>query len=79
MDSALIGQRLRQLRKRARLTQTELGARSGGIRAGAAGHDVCFVHPKGSPEAPRSGEGVLIELIQAPPAVIAAFAVIANA
>ena len=51
----------------------------GGIRAGAAGHDVCFVHPKGSPEAPRSGEGVLIELIQAPPAVIAAFAVIANA
>ncbi len=29
-----VGQRLRQLRKRARLTQTELGARSGGIRAG---------------------------------------------
>ena len=46
----------------------------GGIRKGAAGHDVCFVHPKPSTEAPRSGEGVLIELVQAPPAVIAAFA-----
>jgi lactoylglutathione lyase len=45
----------------------------GGIRKGATGHDVCFVHPKPSPEAPRSGEGVLIELVQAPPAVIAAF------
>jgi lactoylglutathione lyase len=46
----------------------------GGIRKGAAGHDVCFIHPKPSTEAPRSGEGVLIELVQAPPAVIAAFA-----
>ena len=46
----------------------------GGIRKGAAGHDVCFVHPKPSAEAPRSGEGVLIELVQAPPEVIAAFA-----
>jgi lactoylglutathione lyase len=43
----------------------------GGIRKGAAGHDVCFIHPKGSPEAPQGGEGVLIELIQAPPDVIA--------
>ena len=43
----------------------------GGIRRGAAGHDVCFVHPKGSAEAPRSGEGVLIELVQAPADVIA--------
>ena len=43
----------------------------GGIRKGAAGHDVCFIHPKGSDEAPRSGEGVLIELVQAPPDVIA--------
>jgi lactoylglutathione lyase len=42
----------------------------GGIRKGAAGHDVCFIHPRGSDEAPRSGEGVLIELIQAPPDVI---------
>lgn len=32
----------------------------GGIRKGAAGHDVCFIHP-------RSAEGVLIELVQAPP------------
>ncbi len=46
----------------------------GGIRKGAAGHDVCFIHPKGSAESPASGEGVLIELVQAPPDVIAAFA-----
>ncbi|MGB9992657.1 VOC family protein [Massilia sp. SM-13] len=46
----------------------------GGIRKGAAGHDVTFVHPKGNPEFPASGEGALIELVQAPPAVIAAFA-----
>jgi lactoylglutathione lyase len=45
----------------------------GGIRPGAAGYDVCFIHPKGNAEAPLSGEGVLIELIQAPPEVIAAF------
>jgi lactoylglutathione lyase len=46
----------------------------GGIRKGAAGHDVCFIHPKGSAESPASGEGVLIELVQAPPDVMAAFA-----
>jgi len=45
----------------------------GGIRKGASGHDVCFVHPKPSQDAPRSGEGVLIELVQAPASVIAAF------
>ena len=44
----------------------------GGIRKGAAGHDVCFIHPKGSPEFPQGGEGVLIELVQAPPEVVAA-------
>jgi lactoylglutathione lyase len=38
----------------------------GGIRKGAAGHDVCFIHPKGNDEFPLCGEGVLIELIQAP-------------
>jgi len=38
----------------------------GGIRRGASGYDVCFVHPK------YGGEGVLIELVQAPPAVISA-------
>ena len=46
----------------------------GGIRRGAAGHDVCFVHPKGDAASPRSGEGVLIELVQAPPDVIARLA-----
>ena len=45
----------------------------GGIRKGAAGHDVCFIHPKGNEAAPRGGEGVLIELVQAPPQVIATF------
>jgi len=45
----------------------------GGIRAGAAGHDVCFLHPKGNDAFPIGGEGVLIELVQAPPDVIAAF------
>ena len=38
----------------------------GGIRKGAAGHDVCFIHPKGSEDAPVGGGGVLIELVQAP-------------
>ena len=51
----------------------------GGIRRGAAGHDVCFIHPKPSSDAPRSGEGVLIELVQAPRAVIDAFAALAVA
>ncbi len=46
----------------------------GGIRRGAAGHDVCFMHPKGNDEFPFGGEGVLIELVQAPPEVISAFA-----
>jgi lactoylglutathione lyase len=43
----------------------------GGIRLGAAGHEVCFIHPKPSAEHPQSGQGVLIELVQAPPEVIA--------
>ncbi len=46
----------------------------GGIRKGAAGHDICFLHPKPSDEFPIAGEGVLIELVQAPPEVIAALA-----
>jgi lactoylglutathione lyase len=45
----------------------------GGIRKGAAGYDICFLHPKASEEFPIAGEGVLIELVQAPPEVIAAF------
>ena len=44
----------------------------GGIRPGASGHDICFVHPKGNDQFPLSGEGVLIELVQAPPEVVAA-------
>lgn len=43
----------------------------GGIRRGAAGHDVCFIHPKPSVYFPVSGNGVLIELVQAPPDLIA--------
>ena len=46
----------------------------GGIRKGAAGFDICFIHPKGSEEQPIGGEGVLIELVQAPPEVTQAFA-----
>jgi lactoylglutathione lyase len=51
---------------------TEQGMRftPGGIRKGASGHDVCFMHPKGNEATPRSGEGVLIELVQAPVDVV---------
>ncbi len=45
----------------------------GGIRPGAAGHRVCFIHPKGNEEAPIGGEGVLIELVEAPAEVRDAF------
>ena len=44
----------------------------GGIRKGAAGFDICFLHPKSNAEFPIAGEGVLIELVQAPLAVIEA-------
>ncbi len=54
----------------AHLTDAGVRFTPGGIRPGASGHDVCFVHPRGSDDAPRSGEGVLIELVQAPPEVI---------
>ena len=49
----------------------------GGIRKGAAGHDICFLHPKSNDEFPIAGEGVLIELVQAPPEVINAFSALA--
>ncbi|MBV8619238.1 MAG: VOC family protein [Curvibacter sp.] len=49
----------------------------GGIRRGAAGFDICFLHPKGNEEFPISGEGVLIELVQAPEEVVQAFAALA--
>ena len=39
----------------------------GGIRAGAAGHDICFIHPRANDAFPIAGAGVLIELVQAPP------------
>jgi lactoylglutathione lyase len=45
---------------------------AGGVRRGAAGHDICFIHPKGNKGFPVGGEGVLIELVQAPAEVIAA-------
>ena len=45
----------------------------GGIRKGAAGFDITFLHPKANDEFPIAGEGVLVELVQAPPEVVAAF------
>ena len=45
----------------------------GGIRKGASGFDICFIHPKANEESPIGGEGVLIELVQAPPEVREAF------
>jgi lactoylglutathione lyase len=35
----------------------------GGIRKGASGFNVAFMHPKGNEQFPLSGEGVLIELV----------------
>ena len=49
----------------------------GGIRQGAAGFDITFLHPKANDEFPISGEGVLIELVQAPQVVVLAFAALA--
>ena len=54
------------------LTKNGVRFAPGGIRQGAAGHDVCFMHPKASEEFPVGGEGVLIELVQAPADVISA-------
>jgi lactoylglutathione lyase len=50
----------------------------GGIRQGAAGFDICFIHPKGNESSPIGGEGVLIELVQAPPEVVKAFTALAG-
>ena len=60
------------------LTSQGLRFAPGGIRKGAAGFDICFVHPKGNDEFPLSGEGVLIELVQAPNEVIKAFSALAE-
>ena len=54
------------------LTKTGVRFTPGGIRRGASGYDVCFIHPKGNDEFPIGAEGTLIELVQAPPDVIAA-------
>ncbi|CAM9413884.1 unnamed protein product [Ascophyllum nodosum] len=53
------------------LTQQGMRFTPGGIRKGASGHNVAFIHPKGNADHPLSGEGVLIELVQAPPEIIA--------
>ncbi len=45
----------------------------GGIRKGASGHDVCFIHPKANDEFPFCSEGVLVELVQAPKEIMDAF------
>ena len=50
----------------------------GGIRKGAAGFDICFLHPKANEQFPIAGEGVLVELVQAPVAVVTAFAAFAQ-
>jgi len=52
------------------LTQQGVRFTPGGIRKGAAGHEVCFIHPKGNEEFPLCSEGVLVELVQAPQEVI---------
>jgi len=50
----------------------------GGIRKGASGYDITFLHPKANDQFPIGGEGVLIELVQAPADVIEAFARLAG-
>jgi lactoylglutathione lyase len=46
----------------------------GGIRKGASGFDVTFIHPKGNADIglPYGGCGCLLELVQAPEDVISA-------
>ena len=60
------------------LTQKGVRFAPGGIRKGAAGFDICFLHPKANDEFPIAGEGVLIELVQAPPEVVKAFSQLAH-
>ena len=55
------------------LTEKKVRFTPGGIRKGAGGFDVCFIHPKGNEEFPFCSEGVLVELVQAPEEVIKAF------
>ena len=60
------------------LTNNGVRFAPGGIRKGAAGYDITFMHPKSNEEFPIAGEGVLIELVQAPQEVIDAFAKLAG-
>ena len=55
------------------LTEKKVRFTPGGIRKGAAGYNVCFIHPKGNEDFPFCSEGVLVELVQAPENVIQAF------
>ncbi len=61
------------------LSEQGLRFTPGGIRKGAAGYDVCFVHPKGNEQFPLSSQGVLVELVQAPDSVINAYKVLSEA
>ena len=56
------------------LTKQGVRFAPGGIRKGAAGYDITFLHPKANEHFPIAGEGVLIELVQAPKEVIDGFA-----
>ena len=60
------------------LTKNRVRFAPGRIRKGAAGYDITFMHPKANDEFPIAGEGVLIELVQAPQEVIDAFAKLAG-
>ena len=55
------------------LTEKKVRFTPGGIRKGAAGYNVCFIHPKGNEEFPFCSEGVLVERVQAPQEIIKAF------
>ena len=54
------------------LTSNGVRFTPGGIRKGASGYNVCFIHAKGNEEFPLCSEGVLVELLQAPEEVIKA-------
>lgn len=54
------------------LTKQGVRFTPGGIRKGAAGYNVCFIHPKGNEEFPLCSEGAFVELVQAPEDVIKA-------
>ena len=54
------------------LTKKGMRFTPGGVRKGASGHDVCFIHPRGSDDFPYGGAGVLIELVQAPQEILVA-------